>query len=203
MLSTSERDLLQRREARVFEVLDYATKPAQWIIGGVHSVLLLLILAGACIVTPIYYLLHGGTFSTVQFVAGCAIIGFLVILFAAPYYFVLAGAMAFGYLMYVSETPNGEFKSVIALCLWECVGLLHVGLKVRRWFWKRRVRSAPMRMLRDAWAEFNRGNADQADKILFDACMLAFDLHLPEDHRYWCEALALERALGTRTNCTD
>ncbi len=55
MLSDREREELLERQARVYEVLDYATKPAQWFIGGIKAVVLLLVFAGVSIIGPIYY----------------------------------------------------------------------------------------------------------------------------------------------------
>jgi len=134
------KEQLHERQNRVYGVLDVATKPAQWLIGGVQLVILLFIVADVCIVVPIYYFLHGGTFSSFQFAVGCWILGFLVMLFGAPWYTSFWGAVIFCSLFWWDINKSDASGNVFLAVLWlyEGVGLLWVAVKVITWLQKRR-----------------------------------------------------------------
>lgn len=133
---------LLERQARVYEVADIATKPAQWLIGGVKFVFLLLIFAGVCVVGPIYAVMHGGSFSSFQFAIGCWIVGFVIMLFGVPWYTVIWGVAIYGTLFFWNINANESSGNLFIAVLWvyECVGLLLVALKISHWFSTRQER---------------------------------------------------------------
>lgn len=140
MVTDREREQLLERQARVYEVADFATKPAQWFIGGIKAVFLLLVFAGVCIIGPIYYFLHGGSFSSFQFGVGCWILGLLVMFFGAPWYTLFWGAVIFCSLYWwdINKDDASGNQFIAVLWLYEGVGLLLVAAKIVRWAKHRR-----------------------------------------------------------------
>jgi hypothetical protein len=142
-LNDQEQDALLNSEARVFGVLDVITKPVQWLIGGVKVVFLLLVAAGVCIGVPVYGYLHGGSFSSFQFGLGCWILGFIVMLFGAPWYSLFAGAAIFCSLFWwdINKDASSQITFITVLWIYEGVGLLLVAAKVFRYFRRQRATS--------------------------------------------------------------
>jgi len=141
MWNTSE------QQDRVYGVLDVVTKPVQWLIGGVKMLFLLLIVAGVCIVAPIYYFLHGGGFASFEFELGCWVLGFLIMLFGAPAYTFIWGAVIFCSLFFwnINATESSGNLFMAVLWLYEGVGLTWVGAKILMWAerrWDRKAQEA-------------------------------------------------------------
>jgi hypothetical protein len=96
-----ERDQLERemleQQYRVGKVLDIATKPAQWLIGGFEVLLLALIAVGIAVGTPIYYLFTGLPVTVSEVVLAITAVALLVLLFLSPAY-VIGGGTLFGFV---------------------------------------------------------------------------------------------------------
>jgi energy-coupling factor transporter transmembrane protein EcfT len=123
---------MNNSEARVFGVLDIITKPLQWLIGGIKALFLLLIVAGVCIIAPIYSCLHGGGFSSFEFALGCYILGFLIMLFGAPIYTTIWCAAIFFSLMWwdINASQSSQLQFIAVAWVYEGVGLCWVGTKI-------------------------------------------------------------------------
>jgi hypothetical protein len=136
----TDEERLRERQGRVYEVLDVATKPAQLVIGGLQFLFLLLVIAVACIVAPIYAYLHGGVFSAFQFAAGCWVLGFLIMFFGAPGYTVFWGAVIFISLFWWDINKDDASHNLFAVVLWLYVGIGHLLIisRIVRWARKRR-----------------------------------------------------------------
>jgi hypothetical protein len=89
-MNREEQELLDRQN-RVYGVLDVATKPAQWLIGGFEVLLFGLILAGVAIGTPIYYFCTAGTVTSAMLITSALALAAVVLFFLSPWYFVVGG----------------------------------------------------------------------------------------------------------------
>jgi hypothetical protein len=142
LLTDREKEQLLERQARVYEVADFATKPAQWVIGGLKLLFLLVVAAGVCIGAPIYAYLHGGYFSWFQFGVGCWILGLVVMFFGAPWYTLFWGAVIFVSLFWWDINKDEASGNLFLAVLWlyEGVGFLLILTRIVLWVRSRRAR---------------------------------------------------------------
>ncbi len=89
-MNREEQQLLERQN-RVYGVLDVATKPAQWFLGGLQLLLFGLVLAGMAIGTPIYYFCTGGTVTLAMLTTAGLSLAAVILFFLSPWYFVFGG----------------------------------------------------------------------------------------------------------------
>jgi hypothetical protein len=120
----------QDRQDRVFEVLDVATKPAQFAIGMVKMFFIIIILFAVAIGTPIYVYFTGGTVTPLQLELAGTVILFIFTFLVAPWYTVLGGIVAFiGFMCLIcvpsfqATIPVGDafFSYVLGWIFWFCV----------------------------------------------------------------------------------
>lgn len=110
MLSDHERDELLERQARVYELLDVATKPEQWLLGGLKLLLLAVIVVAVFVGTPIYYLCTGGTVTYDMVANAVTALATLILFFLCPYYVVCGGTLFWGGLgWWLFDHPHQTF----------------------------------------------------------------------------------------------
>ncbi len=99
---SAEQRLLER-QARVYEVLDVATKPAKLFVDGMKFWLFVLVLLLMAIGYPVYEVVNGQTVATTDITRAVLCLAGLVLFLLSPYYVVLGGTAAiiwFGYWVY-------------------------------------------------------------------------------------------------------
>jgi hypothetical protein len=121
-------------------LLHIVTTPIRWILGGVQAILLLLIIAGVCVIGSISHFMQGGVFDSFQFACGCWILGFLIMLFGAPLYTIFWGAVIYCSLFWwdINKSDSSSNLFVAVMWIYEGVGLLLVYAKVADWAKRRK-----------------------------------------------------------------
>jgi hypothetical protein len=120
----------QDREDRAFEVLDVATKPAQFAIGMVKMLFLIIILLVVAMGYPTYTYFTGGTVTPFQL--ECAITAFLFIFtfIVAPWYTVLGGILVFvGYLCLICVPAIGYFNPFPLIVGFFAIGIMQWAIR--------------------------------------------------------------------------
>src|SRR5512140_721682 len=95
-MTPEDRDLLAERQSRVYEVLDIATKPAQWFLGGLKLLLLGVIIVAVLVGTPFYYWFTGGTVTGDMVLNAVLALSTLVLFCMCPWYVVVGGVLFWG-----------------------------------------------------------------------------------------------------------
>jgi hypothetical protein len=93
MWTPQDEERLLRRQDNVYELLDVATKPAQWFLGGLKLLLLAVIIVAVLVGTPFYYWFTGGTVTADMVLNAVLALSTLVLFFLCPWYVVVGGVL--------------------------------------------------------------------------------------------------------------
>jgi hypothetical protein len=138
LLSDREREQLLDRQARVYEVLNVATKPAQWFLGGLKLFLFAIIIVIVLVATPFYLLFTHQTVTGGDLLAALNAVAALVLFILCPYYVVLGGPLYFVTTAWWLETyhedwlASGWFTLSRWFFVWVAIG--YGWFLLKRWF---------------------------------------------------------------------
>ena len=113
----TEQEELIRHQNNVYKVLDVATKPAQWFLGGLQVLFLGLFAAGAAIVIPIYLVFTGHAVSDAQLWLAVFALAAIVLFFLCPWYFVCGGITYFAIVSHSIWGHQTTFNTIVGLFL--------------------------------------------------------------------------------------